>query len=62
MFFFTFLFIPYGAIYAGFSPVDIQRGEVGECRRATQPKANVVFVPIGHLVLAVLVLRPSRFI
>ena len=32
------------------------------CRRATQPKANVVFAPIGCLVLAVLVLRPSRTI
>ena len=35
---------------------------MGECRRATQPKANVVFVPIGRLVSAVLVLRPSRAI
>ena len=35
---------------------------MGECRRATQPKANVVFVPIGRLVSAVLVLKPSRAI
>jgi len=32
------------------------------CRRATQPRADVVFVPIGCWVSAVLVLRPSRTI
>jgi len=39
-------------------PFDLDTG----VRRATQPKANVVFAPIGCLVLAVLVLRPSRTI
>jgi len=62
-FFFLFLlFIPYEGNLGGFfffsSPINGQRGEVGECRRATRRSLSLILSSDWSDSLRVLVLRP----